>query len=201
MSGDSRQTTKQTKITKRLRRFHLFRSLSGALLLACSSASGCRHEMSAVSKDPPGTQATGQHYAHMFGQRYRTKVDLYLFIFKPDQDYKYLGINNAYRRFPRGTLPAAISKRHIGRTYGNVKILDVVPAGSELTIEAETHEVTALSGIRGASGFPMGFICGLTYNGRQLKGILSEFIQSHKEVPTQTPNQEIDETIAVRIDQ
>src|SRR5262249_19692372 len=74
-----------------------------------------------------------------------------------------------------------------------------VPAGSELTIEAETHEVTAFSGIRGTSGFPMGFICRLAYNGKQLSGILSEFIQSHKEVLTETPNQVIDETIAERL--
>src|SRR5262249_18875206 len=51
-------------------------------LLVCSSITGCRHDTSAVSKNPPEANSSGPHYAHLFGQSYRTKVDLYLFIFK-----------------------------------------------------------------------------------------------------------------------
>lgn len=170
-------------------------------LLVCFNATGCKHDRSGVNSSPQETHSSGPHYAHLFGQRYHTKVDLYLFIFASDPDYKYLGANDSRSKFPPGALPPAINKHNIGRTYGDIKILDIVPAGSELTIEAETHEVTAFSGIRDTSGFPMGFICRLAYNGKQLNGILSEFIQSHKEVSSEIPNQDIDEAIAVKISQ
>ena len=173
------------------------------LLLALSQAGvvGCKSDAGEVSHRHPETHSSGPHYAHLFGRQYRTKVALYLFIFTADPDYKYLGAGAGRSKFPFGSLPPAVSKHNIGRIYGAIRILDVAPAGSELTIEAETHEVTAFSGIRGASGVPMGFICRLAYNGKQMNGVLSEFIQSHKEVLTEIPNQDIDETIAVRADQ
>jgi hypothetical protein len=139
------------------------------------------------------------HYAQLFGKRYRTKVDLYLFVLTPDPDYRYLGRSVGGSRFLSANLPAAVNRRNRGRTYGMIRILDVVPRGSELTIRAETHEVTPFSGIQGSAGIPMGFICGLHYRGKQMDDILAEFIQSHKEVTTAVPNQEIDVNIAAPI--
>jgi hypothetical protein len=66
-------------------------------------------------------------------------------------------------------------------------------------IVAETHEVTALSGIREKGGNPMGFICRLSYAARQEDGILAEFIQAGPPAPPGVPNQGIDERVAVRI--
>jgi len=167
-------------------------------LLACTLA-GCSHR----DRETAGYSATAElsaisqaHYAYLFGKRYHTKVDLYLFVMTADPDYKYLGRNDGGSRFLSASLPTTVSRHNVGRTCGVVKILDVVPRGSELTIDAETHEVTPFSGIQGAGGIPMGFICRLHYDGKQLDDVLSEFIQSHKQVAGAVPNQEIDRAIA-----
>jgi len=134
---------------------------------------GCSPERSA---EPPPPPAAGHHYENLFGQRYRTKVDLYLF---GDE---------------------GIERQYVGRTAGRFKILDVVPAGSELTIVSETHEVTAASGIREKGGYPMGFICRLRYAGKEVEPVMAEFIQAAERAPQRTPNQRIDDAIAVRVD-
>jgi len=145
----------------------------------------------------PAPRESGQHYAGMLGQRYRTKTDLYLFIFGEDFDFKYLGKKDSRLT----SLPADVSKTHIGYVYGNIMILDVVPVGSLFTLEAETHEITELSGLRDKGGIPMGFLCKLDYNGREEKSMFSEFIQLAKPAPRGTLNQEIDPHIAEKLAQ
>jgi hypothetical protein len=167
-----------------------------AILLAGFCLAGCKQISREPSRTPP---VSGEHYAHLFGQRYRTKMDLCLFIFNRDMEYKYIGINDGHTLFRPATLPVGVGVNDIGKTYGNITILDIVPAGSEFTIGAETHETTPLSGIRRMGGYPMGFICRLTCNGRQVNDALSEFIQSAEEAPPGIPNQAIDERIAERI--
>jgi len=176
------------------------------LLLAGFGFAGCQHVRPADTEGRPAV--SGAHYAHLFGQRYRTKVDLYLFSFVGDPtDVKYVGRNDGRNEFLAAVLPSAVSKDNIGKTgqhlspngVDEIKIIDVVPAGTDLTIAAETHEVTPFSNIRFSTGYPMGFICKLNYDGKQLEGVLSEFIQSHKEVTTQVANQEIDGAIAEKI--
>jgi hypothetical protein len=159
------------------------------VLSALFLAAGCRHGVEVVPPPP----AAGAHYADLYGQRYRTRVDLYLFT-RGDDDYKYLGRHD---RLP--ALPPDVLREHVGRTEHGLTILDVVPAGSELVVVAETHEVTPESGIREKAGYPMGLICRLVYGGRERAGVLSEFIQAGEAAPPQTPNQRIDEAIATRI--
>jgi hypothetical protein len=181
----------------------LLRSL--ALWFACCQLTACRTAPHGTSTTLP-PRPPGQHYAHIFGQRYRTTTDLYLFMFTADPDLIYLGINRPPQFGPK-ELPASVSAANVGQIYkhwaedglGDVKILDAIPAGSELTIDAETHEVTALSSVRGASGYPMGFICTLKRGDQELHGVLTEFIQSHTEVSAKVPNQRLDESIATRI--
>lgn len=177
---------------------------SVALLLIGCALTGCARPAGEAATRPMAAGASPSsspeaHYAHLFGKRYRTRVDLYLFVFTPDSDDKYLGRNSGGSGFLSRTLPAAVSRGNIGRTYGTLRIVDIVPAGSELTLRAETHEVTPFSGIQGASGIAMGFICSLAYDGKQMDDVLSEFIQSHQEVSGAVPNQEIDAAIATRV--
>ena len=164
------------------------------LLLLCLGLSACQHHPAGMNLESVSRES-GEHYAGMFGQRYRTKTDLYLFIIHEDFDYKYLAKRDS--RLPE--LPADVSKAHIGYTYGDFLILDVVPAGSVLTLAAETHELTGLSGLRAKGGIPMGFICKLAYNGREQDGVFSEFIQLARPAPPGTLNQEINPEFAERL--
>jgi len=180
--------------------------LSGFVVvwLFASTLTGCGRQTSeaAAGSSPAEPASVSQpHYARLFGKRYRTKVDLYLFALTSDPDYKYLGRGDGGSKFLSARLPATVSRGNAGRTYGLIKILDVVPRGSELTIRAETHEVTPFSGIQGTAGIPMGFICALTYNGKQMDDVLSEFIQSHKEATGAVPNQEIDANMAAPLEE
>ena len=161
--------------------------------LACLALSAC-------GPRPAGRPEPSHHYAHLFGQRYRTNVDLYLFTFADDEERRYVGLNDGRLRTEPSALPGAVTRGHVGLTYGPFKILDVVPAGSVLTLVAETHEVTATSGIREKEGYPMGFICRLAYAGRELDAVYAEFIQAADRVPFRTPNQRVDEKIATRME-
>lgn len=135
-------------------------------------------------------------YCQLYGQRFRTVIDLYLFQDMGEPHYKYFGLINGSTRKP-ATLPSAISKSHIGHTYGTAKILGIVPAGSEFTVESATHEVLL------ASGEHIGLMCRLPYKGRAPL-VSAEFIQVHSEntagVASSRPNPDIDETIAVKLD-
>jgi hypothetical protein len=135
-------------------------------VLALAGLAGCR------------PARPGAHYAHLFGERYRTAVDLRLFHLAGDAERRFLG--------RPGTLSG----------LEEVTVLDLVPAGSELVIVAETHEVTPQSGIRDQGGYPMGFICALTYGGKREEGVLAEFIQAGQPAAPGVPNQRIDERIA-----
>jgi hypothetical protein len=170
-----------------------------ALALICF-AIGCK------TTPPPGenssVQYSGPHYAFLFGQKFRTKTGLFIFFFTSEPDYLYLGKNG----FGPKELPADVSKKYIGQTYppqeppniGDIVIFDVAPAGSVLTIHAETHEVTPLSGIRGSGGYPMGFICQLNC-GDKSNYVFTEFIQSHKKVSGKAPNEYLNPELVEKI--
>ena len=148
---------------------------------------------------PAGTIAreSGAHYAQLFGQSYRTRVPLYLFTLYDDPDAIYLGRTDPSRH--RLTdLPEKIDVAFIGKSSGHATLLDVVPAGAEIVLIAETHEVTAESGIRDLGGYPLGLIGMLTYGERIVPGVRCEFIQRGEKAPARTPNQRIDEQIATR---
>ena len=171
-------------------------------VLALLSVGACRPESSALAPRPaprPAASEPSHHYAHLFGQRYRTTVDLYLFTFADEDERRYVGLNDGTLRSEPSSLPRVVSRDHIGRASGPFKILDVVPAGSELTLVAETHEVTFASGIREKEGYPMGFIARLSYGGRTLEAVYTEFIQAGARAPFRTPNQRLDERIAERV--
>jgi hypothetical protein len=177
-------------------------SASAALICLCagcqSGAPGIGNSASSVHSDA--------HYAFLFGQRYRTKVDLYVFFFSHDPDNKYVGTRSGDFTFGPKDLPAEITSKNVGLTFanwgpgdlGDIVILDIAPASSVLTIHAETHDVTLLSGIRGSGGYPMGFICQFDYNGKT-NFIYSEFIQSHKTVTGKFPNEDISDAVAEKI--
>ena len=178
--------------------------LSAGLALACFCA-GCRSGAPGAGAAAPVIHSDA-HYAFLFGQRYRTKVDLYLFLFTQQPDYLYVGRNDGATCFGPKELPAGVSPEQIGRVYerwatdglGDLVIYGVAPAGSILTIHAETHDVTPLSGIRGSGGYPMGFICELNYDGKT-NYVFSEFVQSHKTVVGKVPNEDINQAVAGKI--
>lgn len=177
--------------------------LSG-FALACLCA-GC--QSSAPRADTAATVVhSDAHYAFLFGQKYRTRIPLYLFDFTGEPEYEFVGTRAGNLTFGPQTLPPEITTNNVGLNYpvwsmvnmGNLVIKDVVPAGSLLTIRAETHDVTQLSGVRGSGGYPMGFICELNY-GEKTNSVFTEFIQSHKNVSGKTPNEYLDEAVVEKI--
>ena len=131
-------------------------------------------------------------YCQLYGQHFRTKIDLYLFQEIGEPHYKYFGVSN-HRPTKPAYLPAVISKSHIGHVYGTAKILAVVPAGSEFVVEAATHEVLV------NSGETLGLQCRLFYNGKEVSGVGAEFIQVHTMLPDGRQDPHLDEAIAMRI--
>lgn len=141
----------------------------------------------------------GAHYAHLFGQAYRTDVDLYLFTLYGDTDTIYLGRNDGMETAKLPDLPKSVAAANVGRSFGVVTVLDVVPAGSTLILTAETHEVTAQSKIREKGGYPLGFICTLITTRGSTDGVRCEFIQTAAKAPPNTPNQAIAPSIATNL--
>jgi len=162
-------------------------ALCSALILVSAAAVPQTHSPS-VTDDCP--------YCQLYGQRFRTKIDLYLFQDTAEPHHKYFGLINGSTKKP-ATLPSAISKSHIGRIYGTGRILGIVPAGSEFTVESATHEVLL------ASGEHIGLVCRLPYKG-ETPLVHAEFIQVHSEntsgAASSRPDPDIDETIAVKLD-
>jgi hypothetical protein len=175
----------------------LVRAALFAATLLCGALSG-RAEP-APSAPPPLERAGGAHYAHLFGERYRTRVDLYLFMPQDDLDHVYLGRNDGTPSTRLPQLPVSVDQVNVGKQFGEFLIVDVVPAGSELRLTAETHEVTALSRIREQGGYPMGLLGVLTYRGHEAAGVSCEFIQSATKAPPRTANQTIDSAQAEKI--
>lgn len=171
--------------------------VAGALICFCI---GCKS--TAPRGEEAGIQHSGAHYAYLFGQRYRTKSDLYIFMFTHEPDYLYIGGNG----FGPKELPHDVTKKNIGQTYervtmdslGDLEIFNVAPADSILTVYSETHDVTWLSGVRGSGGYPMGFICQLNHEG-QTNYVYSEFIQSHKKVSGKMPNEFLNPALVEKI--
>ncbi len=189
---------------KVLRRISAFFVMAAVLALAAfaHTAIGAvgdgkpKQEKAAPKEAPRGK--TGNHYDHLFGNTYKTTVDLYLFILQDDMDHLYLGRSDGRPAGKLTDLPAG-GAANIGKTFGRVTILDFIPAGAEYTITAETHEVTALSGLREKGGVTMSFIGFLNNKGRSTKGVLAEFIQTAKKVTGPELNQEIDPAFATLI--
>lgn len=171
--------------------------------MVASSGAGCR---SGVPSTPVIVERSEAHYGFLFGLHYRTKTDLYIFAFtqQPEPIF-YLGTRANGLAFGPPLLPREVSAENIGKVYraedgpNDIIIADVVPAGSVLTINAETHDVTWLSGVRGSGGYEMGFLCDIVHNGKT-NNVLSEFIQSHKQgISGKVPNQDISDVIAEKI--
>jgi len=169
-----------------------------------AAVAGCRS--TAPAGETSATVSSDAHYAFLFGQRYRTSRDLYLFAFTQEPAYRYLGTRaDGFALGPK-ELPAAVTTENIGKIYqrsatdgmGDVIIADVVPVGAALTVRAETHEVTFLSGVRGSGGYPMGFIADAVFAGKT-NSVLTEFIQSHATVTGKAPNQDISSQVAEKI--
>lgn len=165
-------------------------------LLVCLASSGAA--LTALTAEARGAEDAGAHYAFLFGRHYRTKVDLYLFALAADPEIKYVGVNDGRDQPGTRFLPSGVKREAIGRARGSIALLDVVPAGSELIVRAETHEVTSLSGIHEAGGYPMGFIAELNYGGGKHEAAArTEFIQSHVSMAEAKPNQRLDEALVL----
>jgi hypothetical protein len=177
-------------------RMSSFVLLSFFLRVACGFAAMFL-SASARAKAQPAPAESGAHYASKFGESYRTKVDLYLFFLNGDFDSLFLGCDDGSRGTQLEFLPAKVGAENVGKSFGAAMILDVVPAGSEFTLMAETHDVTLRSGIRDQGGYPMGFIATLNFpKDRRMDGVRCEFIQSAKKAPPRTLNQTIAPTFA-----
>lgn len=185
---------------------HFLKMALAGVVLVCFGATGCKTN-SGQSDVSEVQESSGQHYTFLFGHRYRTQTDLYVFFFAQNPDYKYVGTRaNGLDCGPK-ELPVEVTQKNIGQTYerwamdglGDLVILGVAPAGSILTIRAETHDVTFLSRVRGSGGYPMGFICDLNYDG-QTNSVLTEFIQSHKKVSGKVPNEFLNPALVKEIE-
>src|SRR3954468_21285625 len=82
--------------------------------LALLLATGCAHDSLTTANSEPPPRPSEAHYAHLFGQRYRTKLDLYLFEVVNDPEYHYLGRNGGNGRLGPKELPAAVAKENTG---------------------------------------------------------------------------------------
>jgi hypothetical protein len=162
-------------------------------MLAAAFAAATRGQLGAGTGNGVAHEG-GAHYAQLFGQTYRTKVDLYLFALYDDTDSLYLGRNDGTAAARLPALPSKVDPRNIGRSFGKITIVDVVPAGAEFVLIAETHEVTRESGICELGGYSLGLICTLLTHPEN--GVLCEFIQHGHKAPPNTPNQKIDEALA-----
>src|SRR5579872_1134127 len=151
-------------------------ALSYFLLLVLPTAGVQQRFVFASSSNGNSSVTDDCTYCQLYGQHFRTRVDLYLFQEIGEPHYKYFGVSNLARTKPR-YLPIGISKTHIGHIYGTAKILAVIPAGSEIVVEAATHEVSV------SSGETLGLICRLSYEGKEEPQVGAEFIQVHAMLP------------------
>jgi hypothetical protein len=144
----------------------------------------------------PVQMDSGPHYLEFFGQRYQTRADLYVFAFHGDVDHIYLGCRE---RRGLDELPAAVRRENVGKTFGEITILEVLPREATLTLKAETHETMRASGIREHGGIAMGFIVSASAPGIHFEGVLTEYLQTADSGPPRALNQRIDPAMAVRV--
>ena len=131
-------------------------------------------------------------YCRLYGTRFRTLVDLYLFQETGEPEYKYFGVSRRGRVRP-SYLPVGIKTSHVGHVFRSAKILGVVPAGSEFVVEAATHDVAQ------SSGETLGLMCRLFYGHQEIFPVQADFIQIHTLYPDGRQNPAIDPTIAETI--
>jgi len=165
---------------------------------------GCQSDAPSAAS---AIERSDAHYGFLFGQKYRTKTDLYVFGFtqSPEPIY-YVGTRADGLTLGPRNLPSQVTTANVGKVFqalpedgaNDIIIMGVAPAGSILTIRAETHEVTTLSTVRGSGGYAMGFIGELVHDGKT-NSVLSEFVQSHKQVTGKVPNQDISTVVADKI--
>ena len=183
-----------------------------ALLLAFVGHTGCAQPSEKSAASPPQNHASSAaplatktaapkdrdapHYEHLFGIPYRTKVDLYLFVIHGDMDYVYLGRSDNRTGLRATPLPKEVRPDNIGKTYGDITLLDFIPAGSTYVIGGESHETIDLSGVRNHGGIAMGLVGRLSYGGKLANAVLAEFIQTAEYAPRDVANQRIDDSIA-----
>jgi hypothetical protein len=128
-------------------------------------------------------------YCRLYGTRFRTLIDLYLFQETGDPAYKYFGVSSRASVRP-SYLPLAIKRSHVGHIFRSAKILGVVPAGSEFVVEAATHDVSQ------SSGETLGLMCRLFYERQEIFPVHAEFIQIHTLYADGRQNPTIDPAIA-----
>jgi hypothetical protein len=137
--------------------------LALSMLLACCCVAGCSIGTSDVSRD--------YGFSALVGERYRTKVDLYLFSF-PESKSPHLGINDGSSGFRARTLPLQVLPQFVGGNYRGNRILDIVPAGAEFTVNSVLRDVSSL-------GITVSFVCNLDYQQRHIENVGTLFIQSN----------------------
>src|SRR4051812_43533806 len=100
------------------------------------SVVSCRHPAVDARRD---MALSGPHYAFLFGQKYRTKVDLYRFAFtRETEPLYYLGTRAGGLAFGPRELPERTNWENVGRVVearpedgpNDIFIAGIVPAGS-----------------------------------------------------------------------
>lgn len=149
------------------------------LVLGLGILSGCAVGTSNITEE-----------AASAGQRYRTKVDLYLYSL-PEREGPYLGINDGKHGNRDLLLPKDVSGQYVGRRHNNAQIIEIVPAGAELFVKKTLRNVSS-------QGVVVWFVCDLSSNNRRVQNVSTTFIQSNingrdRRLP------EIDSTLAERL--
>lgn len=133
------------------------------LLLIIGFHSGCSTGTRNVTQESP--------YLPLTGQRYRTRVDLYLFL-NPHGTHPYLGINDPKAHRGAKVLPVTVTRQHVGRTFSGVTIIDIVPAGAELVSQSVLRDSSS-------QGVIVFLICSLSYGEKRVEKVDTYFIQSN----------------------
>lgn len=131
--------------------------LFGALLIT-----GCNTGTREVTRDSP--------YLALVPQRYLTKVDLYLYQL-PNKATPYLGVNDGKLGFRDLMLPNIVSAQYVGQTYHSARILNVVPAGTELSVTRVYRDVSS-------QGVVVWFECDISLKTQRVQNVSTSFIQS-----------------------
>jgi hypothetical protein len=116
-----------------------------------------------------GTREITQESPHSVGQRYRTKVDFYLYTLQ--HGGPYVGINDGKAGYRDLVLPPTVSAQYVGQKYKGAQILDVVPMGSELLVTKIYRNVSS-------QGVRVWFVCDIAFKGQQVHDVSTSFIQS-----------------------
>lgn len=139
--------------------------LSVSLIFCCWLITGCNN-----SAYQEVSVYAGRNQA---GQRFRTKVELYLFQ-SIDDKQPYIGRNDSRDYIGAKTLPNTIDVRYVGQEYRQDTILAIVLVGAELITQSIIREKSGF-------GVDVKYVCRLEYAGRTVARVSTFFIQSSLE--------------------